>query len=158
MSTLLAHLGHIKERDWTTRTLSAALKPLEKQVEELRRRSARGWGELPDKWMKGTALMVHDCRGELRAKKLKKAIKTYELIYDRFERKDKQLLQKKRAAARKGGQQRSEEAQAKKAKGVKYLESGKKLSSGQIGNMVGLSGSRVRGIKREWLAEKSPKK
>ena len=109
--------------------------------------------------MKDTAFMVYNCRAAFRARRSKKAIKIYKLIQGRLATKDKQPLQKQRAAARKGDQQTSEKAQAKRAEVVNLLEDDTKRSSEQIGRMVGLSGPRVRGIKRERRrANKSPKK
>ena len=158
---LAIHLGYTEELDWTPQRLNKELRLLEEVVES--------WGELPDKWrhkhrkewawMKDTAFMVYNCRAAFRARRSKKAIKIYKLIQGRLATKDKQPLQKQRAAARKGDQQTSEKAQAKRAEVVNLLEDDTKRSSEQIGRMVGLSGPRVRGIKRERRrANKSPKK
>ena len=163
---LAIHLGYTEERDWTPQRLNKELRLLEEAVES--------WGELPDKWrhknrkewawMKDTALIVHDCRAAFRARRSKKAIKIYKLIQGRLATnwqtaEGKQPPPKQRPAARKGDQQTSEKAQAKRAEAVKLLGSGTKRSSEQIGRMVGLSGPRVRGIKLERRrANKSPKK
>ena len=54
--------------------------------------------------MKETALVVHDCKTVLRARKPKKSIKIYKLLQGRLATKDKQPLQRQRTSARKGGQ------------------------------------------------------
>jgi hypothetical protein len=100
---LAIHLGYTEELDWTPQRLNKELRLLEEVVES--------WGELPDKWrhkhrkewawMKDTAFMVYNCRAAFRARRSKKAIKIYKLIQGRLATKDKQPLQKQRAAARK---------------------------------------------------------
>ena len=138
---LLAHLGHIKERDWTPKQLLKELKKLKEAVDT--------WGNLPvwwklknpDKWnqMKGTALMVRDCGAALRARRTKKAIKIYKLIQARLEREDKRPLQKMRALA----------------EVEKLLEGDRRYSSAEIARKVGCSPSNVRRIKQNWKQSRS---
>ena len=149
---LLVHLGHIKERDWTPKELLEGLNKLKEAVDS--------WGNLPDSWkfdnpdkwaqMKGTALMVNKCGAALRARRFKKAVKTYKLIWERLEREDKRLLQKQRAGARKGGQRTSAKSRATKAAVEKILEGDRRYSSAEIARKVGCSPSNVRRIKQNW--------